>query len=196
LRALNALAGEPLGPPKLAELAVQLGSDCPLFLAGGAVVMRGRGERVEKLPAGATERLADRRVLVFKPGFEIGTAWAYGQMAAAANGVAYEAAPTAEARLAVWIGNRSAPAEQLLFNNMERVAFAKYLALPTMLERLKAEFGIAARMSGSGSACFALLADGAPVERISAKIREGWGDSAFIVQARLASASKAVPVER
>jgi 4-diphosphocytidyl-2-C-methyl-D-erythritol kinase len=32
LRALNKMAGEPLGPAQLAEIAAQLGSDCPLFL--------------------------------------------------------------------------------------------------------------------------------------------------------------------
>ena len=34
-------------------LAAEVGSDCPLFLAGGPVVMRGRGERIESLPPGS-----------------------------------------------------------------------------------------------------------------------------------------------
>ena len=51
LRALNGIAGKPLDAARLAELAAELGSDCPLFLHDGPVVMRGRGERVEPLPA-------------------------------------------------------------------------------------------------------------------------------------------------
>jgi len=38
-------------PDRLAELAAELGSDVPFFLAGRAAVCRGRGERVEPLPA-------------------------------------------------------------------------------------------------------------------------------------------------
>ena len=58
LRALNGLAGNPLGADALASLAVQLGSDCALFLQNGPVVMRGRGERLEPLPAAAADRRA------------------------------------------------------------------------------------------------------------------------------------------
>jgi 4-diphosphocytidyl-2-C-methyl-D-erythritol kinase len=192
LKALNALAGEPLGAARISDLAAQLGSDCPLFLAGGPVVMRGRGERVEVLPPGAAAWLTGLRVLVFKPGFEVSTAWAYREMAARQN--LYEPAAAAEARVAAWVENPAAPTDALLFNNMERVAFAKYVALPAMLERLRAEFGLTPRMSGSGSACFAVLPDGAPVERIIARIHDGWGDSAFVIQAKLASTDAAVRV--
>jgi len=31
------------------EVAAQVGSDCPLFLHDGPVIMRGRGERIEPL---------------------------------------------------------------------------------------------------------------------------------------------------
>ncbi len=184
LRGLNALAGEPLGPGRLAEVAATLGSDCPLFLPGGPVVMRGRGERVEALAAGAAARLRGRRVLIFKPGFGIATPWAYGQMAAGAPG-SYVPAAEAEGRLAAWIERAEAPAEALLFNGMERVAFAKFVALPTLLEQLRGRFGVAARMSGSGSACFAVLAEDAPGAAIREAIRAAWGASAFVTEARL-----------
>jgi 4-diphosphocytidyl-2-C-methyl-D-erythritol kinase len=36
---------------RLAELAAEIGSDVPFFLYGGAAICRGRGERVERLPA-------------------------------------------------------------------------------------------------------------------------------------------------
>jgi 4-diphosphocytidyl-2-C-methyl-D-erythritol kinase len=184
LRGLNALGGGPLGPGRLAEVAATLGSDCPLFLHGGPVVMRGRGERVEALPAGAAARLRGRRVLIFKPGFGIATPWAYGQMAAGAP-ESYVPAAEAEGRLAAWVERAEAPAEELLFNGMERVAFAKFVALPTLLEQLRGRFGVAARMSGSGSACFALLAEDAPGAAIREAIRAAWGASAFVIEARL-----------
>lgn len=47
---LNALWGARLGLSALAELAIELGSDVPFFLRGGAALMRGRGETLEPLP--------------------------------------------------------------------------------------------------------------------------------------------------
>ena len=185
LRGLNTLAGRPLSETQLVEVAARLGSDCVLFLNGGPVVMRGRGERVESLPAEAAGRLSGRRVLVFKPGFSISTVWAYRRMAAEAPD-AYLPAAEAEARLRRWLETTGAGAEALLFNNMERPAFAKYVALPVLLDVLAAEFGLAPRMSGSGSACFALMPEGVSTGPITARIREYWGRDAFVVETRLA----------
>lgn len=187
LRALNALAGNPLGAAALSVLAARLGSDCALFLHDGPVAMRGRGERLEPLPAGAALRLRGRRVLVFKPSFGIATPWAYGRLAAQAP-TGYLPEAEAEARLAAWLGDRSATAEKLLFNSFEPVAFAKYPALPVLLESLRADFGVAAGMSGSGSACFALLPDKFEVGKVAemrTAIRAAWGDEALAVETRL-----------
>ena len=184
LRALNQLAGNPLTSDRQTAVAAELGSDCPLFLHTRPVVMRGRGEQVQPLVASAARRLQGRRVLVFKPDFGIATPWAYAQLAARApSGYLPEA--EAEARLASWIADDTAPAEALLFNNMEPPAFAKFLALPVLLEQLRRDFGLVARMSGSGSACFALLPDPIDVAPIRAAIHAGWGESAFVIEARL-----------
>jgi len=187
LRLLNRFAGtaRALDEAELARVAAQVGSDCPLFLHDGPVVMRGRGERVTALPAAAASRLRGRRVLVLKPGFGIPTPWAFGRLAAVAP-AGYLPAAEAEARLAAWVDDAAAPLENLLFNNMEAPAFAKFLALPVLLEQLRAKFGLAARMSGSGSACFALVGEGTDVAPILAAIREAWGPSAFAIEARLA----------
>lgn len=189
LLALNRMAGEAfaLNETRLAEVAASVGSDCPLFLAGGPLVMRGRGERLEALPTLAVGRLAGRRVLVFKPGFGIATPWAYGRLAAGAPG-SYLAADEAEARLRVWIDDAGAPAERLLFNSMEPPAFRKFPALPLLLEELRGEFGFAVGMSGSGSACFALLPEGADAAPAMGRVRLEWGGSAFVREARIAGA--------
>lgn len=191
LRELNALAGEPLDPAGLHELAASLGSDCPLFLTGGAVVMRGRGERLEPLPASAAARLAGRRVLVFKPAFGVETAWAYGRLAEQAGrhdplgGGGYVPPAEAEARLGEWVRDAAAPAERLLFNSLEQPVFGKHLALPTLLERLRRDQGWEARMSGSGSACYGLLSDHQDVKRLTGTIRECWGDTTWAAACRI-----------
>lgn len=186
LIALNRIAGpgRALGADRLAEVAAAVGSDCPLFLAGGPVVMRGRGERLEPIPAGAAARLGGRRVLVFKPGFSIATPWAYARLAAGAPG-SYLPAAEAEARLAAWIGDSRAKAEGLPFNSLEAPAFRKFPALPLLLEQLRSDFGVSAGMSGSGSACFALLPEAADAGAVAARVRREWGASAFVREARI-----------
>jgi 4-diphosphocytidyl-2-C-methyl-D-erythritol kinase len=184
LRALNTLAGQPLSAGALLDVAAQLGSDCPLFLRGGPVIIRGRGERIAPLPPEVESRLRGRRVLVFKPGFGVATAWAYAQLVAGAPG-SYVAASEAEDRIAAWIADSGAPDEALLFNSMEREIFRKYVAIPALLDLLANRFELRPRMSGSGSACFALLARTAPVAEIVQAIRASWGDSAFVAECQL-----------
>jgi 4-diphosphocytidyl-2-C-methyl-D-erythritol kinase len=186
LRLLQRQAAAPLAAEALAGLAAGIGADCPLFLAPGPVVMRGRGERLEALPAEAEGRLRGRRILLFKPGFGISTAWAYARLSARPEGLPPAAA--AEARLRAWVEARGAPAEELLFNQFELAAFGKYPALPVLLDRLRGDFGLAPRLSGSGSACFALLpaAGGPAVAAVTAAIRKAWGASAFVAETALA----------
>lgn len=183
LRALNRLSGDRLEAAALRTLAAGLGSDCVLFLADAPVVMRGRGERAEVLPPAAAARLRGRRVLLFKPGFGISTPWAYGRMVA--RGTDYLPAAAAEERLGRWLQG-TAPVEELPFNNMEPAAFEKYPALPLLLARLRAAGAAAAAMSGSGSACYALLRDDQATTALCAPVRECWGPEVFLQETRFA----------
>lgn len=180
LRAMNQLAGGPLDGAALVEAAAELGSDCAFFLEGGPAVLRGRGERVEPLPAEAASRLAGRRLLLFKPGFAISTAWAYGQLRSAGLPGDYEAPALAEARLQSFLGG--GPLSSLLENTFEPVVGRKFLAIPLLLEDLRA-MGLPCRMSGSGSCCFALPEDSGPsVEAIRARVQDAWGEAVFFVE--------------
>jgi len=185
LLAMNAHAGAPLDAAALARVAAAVGSDCPLFLAGGPVVMRGRGERVEALADAASRRIRGARVLVFKPAFPVPTPWAYAALAAGAPG-GYVAPGDAEARLCGWIGEAQAPLVRLLFNSMERPVFAKYAAIPVLLDALRERFGVRARMSGSGSACYLLLAEDADASPLEEAIRQAWGGAALVLDTRFA----------
>jgi 4-diphosphocytidyl-2-C-methyl-D-erythritol kinase len=186
LRGLNGLFGEPLAQGELSRLAAALGSDCPLFLVGAPCVMRGRGERIELLPADARAKLTGRRVLIFKPDFAIGTPWAYGRLASAGV-AAYTDAAQAEARLARWREDmRPGALADLLFNRFERVAFPKFLALPVLAEKLRAQRGVeGVLLSGSGSACFALLAPQADARALTTLVRGALGEAVFVVDTTL-----------
>jgi 4-diphosphocytidyl-2-C-methyl-D-erythritol kinase len=188
LRAMNTLSGNLLPGVTLATLAIALGSDCALFLHDAPVTMRGRGDQIEIMPEAAAKRLYGQKVLLFKPSFGISTPWAYGRMAAEAP-AHYFPTSEAEQRLSRWItGDESLSG--LLFNSMEGVAFRKFVALQVMLEKLQVELGVAARMSGSGSTCFALAGrdettgdarrENAAVTQMKHLIRQGWGEEAFV----------------
>lgn len=186
LRGLNALAAatsHALPEAVLAEVAAELGSDCPLFLSGGPVVMRGRGELVEKLPSGVSKGWAGQRLLVFRPGFAVATVWAYKAMAARPGDYLPEA--EAERRLREWLSAGAPLDGDRLFNTLELPVYAKYPALPVMASLLRERHGLAVRMSGSGSACFAFLPDGADAGAIKATVREGFGADAWMVETNL-----------
>jgi 4-diphosphocytidyl-2-C-methyl-D-erythritol kinase len=91
----------------------------------------------------------------------------------------------AERCVASWTAG-NADAAELLFNNLEPAVFRKFLALPVLLNSLRCRFGLSPRMSGSGSACFALLPDEAPAHEISAAIREAWGPACFVQKTAIA----------
>lgn len=183
LMGMNRLLGEPIDASGLRSMAAKLGSDCPLFLEDKSVIMRGRGERIERLPPQAQACISGTSVLLLKPEFSIATAWAYGQTKAG-GGKHYAHAATVEKQLSSWLDNASL-ASLPRFNTMESVCFKKYIALPVMIDKLLSEFGIQAMMSGSGSACFALLSEDAPYDAIREMIVEGWGEGAFIQRAEI-----------
>jgi 4-diphosphocytidyl-2-C-methyl-D-erythritol kinase len=54
LQALNELWACKLDIDSLLEVAARVGSDVPALVVGGPVLMRGRGERVERVPVAAT----------------------------------------------------------------------------------------------------------------------------------------------
>jgi 4-diphosphocytidyl-2-C-methyl-D-erythritol kinase len=183
LRGLQQIAETPVAEARLAELAATLGSDCPLFLAGAPTIMRGRGERLEFLEAGERARLTGRRVLVCRPGFGIETPWAYGRLVAGAPG-SYTPADKAEARLAAW-RRGDLELEALLENSFEAVAFAKFVAMPALAARLRERCDLRLHLTGSGSACFALLPEDAAADDVLAEVRSAWGGEAFAAVVRL-----------
>jgi 4-diphosphocytidyl-2-C-methyl-D-erythritol kinase len=179
LRGLNTLAGEPLSETGLAGIAAGVGSDCPLFLSNGPVVMRGRGEEISSFGPEVAARLGSSRLLLMKPAFGVNTAWAYGALMARAPG-SYLVKAEAEAKLANWMHAPGAPLENLAYNNMEPAVWAKFLALPTLAEELRREFGLKLHMSGSGSACFVVMGPEADESAIRARVRASWGDGALV----------------
>lgn len=183
LSALNQLWDKPLSDAELKSMSAKLGSDCPLFLAGEPIVMRGRGERLSGIPTESRAALKGQRLLLFKPSFAIDTAWAYKRMKE--HGGWYCPPVEAEELIRSWTAG---PGEMKveLYNNMEQPAFEKYLALPTVLGMIREQHGARCLMSGSGSACLVWLDDGLDVASIKSTIRECLGEDCFCVETAIA----------
>ena len=182
LKAMNELCGNPLLMRELENIASELGSDCPLFLTETPVVMRGRGEMVYPLFGDAQDYISRLKLFLFKPDFSIDTGWAYSQMKA--NPSDYIDADQAESLISVWLENPSITGLPLV-NNMQIEAFKKYPALELAIESVRENFQIPAMMSGSGSACFAIVNNltDEQIDELEASVQSMLGDSCFTARA-------------
>ena len=162
-------------------LAAAVGSDCPLFLAEGPVRMEGRGEKIRPLEATLADRLRGRRVLLFKPRFGVETAEAYRRLAELSLHTPFE---EADSELSAWgdSGDILPPRR----NDFERLMESWMPSLPVLLGRLREKHGLEARLSGSGSACFAFPREGSSDNSIICEeMRRAWGEGFWITEAVL-----------
>jgi 4-diphosphocytidyl-2-C-methyl-D-erythritol kinase len=78
--------GADLSPDERAAMALEVGSDVPLFLAGGAALMEGRGERVTPLHGVHASAGGEAAVLLVTPALSIHTADVFGAWSGGAMG--------------------------------------------------------------------------------------------------------------
>lgn len=133
---LNRLLGLRLGPSDLMELAADIGSDVPFFLAGGPALCAGRGERVTPLKIDWPGRF-----WLAMPAFSISTAGIYKRLGPDLRGP--------RRRVEGFLGDL-ARRRWRPFNRLEAPAFRERPELRGLLRAL----GPGARMTGSGAACF------------------------------------------
>jgi 4-diphosphocytidyl-2-C-methyl-D-erythritol kinase len=168
LRALNDLWKLDWPLARLREVAAGIGSDVPLFLEPGSAVIRGRGERVERL----RESWCGWAVVVVPP-FGVSTAAVYGRWKAAPT-------PRPEMNAAPWAAGAKNALELLgmLFNDLETAAFEcepRLAALHARLDRLE---GRPVRMTGSGSCLFTLFDSQAEARAWGRAAADGAGEGA------------------
>jgi 4-diphosphocytidyl-2-C-methyl-D-erythritol kinase len=183
LLGMNRLVENSLDFPTLGRIAASIGSDVPLFLRPQACVVSGRGEEVQGIPESAKARLSGRRVLVFKPGFSIRTAWAYGKIDALRSNRP-QASTMGGDLLSQWLASKD-PLEAVVANAFREVLDPKFPVFPILEGRLRNAFGLTCGLSGSGSACFVLLPDDFDACPVRTMIAEALGDGAFMVESEL-----------
>ncbi|HEX7088444.1 MAG TPA: 4-(cytidine 5'-diphospho)-2-C-methyl-D-erythritol kinase [Vicinamibacterales bacterium] len=159
LRALCRVWGFRMHPRDLARLAAGLGADVPFFLVGGTALGLGRGDQLFPVPD-----LPRRTVVIARPDFGVGTAEAYGWLAADRAGLppVPSTAPDwldLSAGLAGCVNDLEAPVER---------RHPEIAAIRAVLSGAGAEL---ARMSGSGSAVFGLFRSRSQAARAVRELR-------------------------
>lgn len=166
LRALDALAPQPLGLPALLEIGGSLGADVPFLVAGDALAWAWhRGDRFLPLPALPTMAVT---LVAFESGINTGAA--YGAVARArseSGGGDIHAFRYAPNDFSSWraVGERAG-------NDFEPVATAMHVGVAHVLPQLKSQaerlrnagedaIGL---MSGSGATCFLLHPQSAVID--------------------------------
>lgn len=168
-------SGERLAP----RLAPLLGSDCPLFLDGGPVVMEGRGERVRPLGDPAQRSLSGWKLLLFAPPLPVSTAGVFQRMRQ--RRVDYiEEAPVRE-QLATWEAG-VLPLREVRLNNLEEAAGEKYLPLSAFWKEVRASRDWVGGMTGSGSGGFFLWPENGDAAEVRDWVLARFGPETFWVE--------------
>ena len=177
IETLIALWRVDLARDALDALALSLGADLPVCLAGKPSRMRGIGENLEALPP-----LPETHLLLVNPRVPCPT------------GPVFKARQGAfSPPLAAWRTPKSAVDLAALVreggNDLEAPAAALCPPVAAILARLRADADcLAAAMSGSGATCFGLFARAGDAEQAGERIRRdqpGW----WVVATRLASSA-------
>jgi 4-diphosphocytidyl-2-C-methyl-D-erythritol kinase len=138
--------GQGLGRERLVDIATELGADVPLFLTGGTLGMSGFGEKIEPL-----RPLSGFAFAIAVPQFELATAEVYRRWDELAG-------PSAEP-----LPDSAVPpmlrGGMPLRNDLLPAAVSLRPELAEFMAELRAVWGTAVCLTGSGSACFAYFSD-------------------------------------
>lgn len=161
LLALPVLAGRPIPIDRLIWIGHSLGSDVPFFLHGGAQLGLGRGTELYPHPD-----LPGEPVLLVLPSVQVPTGPAYAALGRRflpdESGLTFTGSSSKingfQSYVRALEQKRSAwAASELSANDFESVVFKQFPQLRRIAARLS-QAGAGVRMSGSGSAIFALFA--------------------------------------
>lgn len=170
LTAVNRLAGDAIPRHEILQLAARLGSDVPFFASGAALALAwGHGERMLVLPG-----LPRASGLLVIPERGVSTAEAYQWVDGAREGAGRRGSVALSGEsLATW-----GDVARMAGNDFESPVFGRLPEVRAAFEVLASTHPLVCRMSGSGSALFAIYRTAS--EREDAKLRFGRKHGAVI----------------
>ncbi len=152
---------------QLMDLASKIGSDVPFFLAGGAALAMGRGERIRLLPP-----LPTTWVVLARPAIPVSTEWAYKTL----DHAAVRKRPDTTAVVRALEAEDPATVGRLLCNVFEDVIVARYPIVGRVRDRMRELRALGVSLSGTGPVLFALVANEAAAREAGAALSASFPD--------------------
>jgi len=150
LKLLNDFCRLELGNDALADMALQLGSDCPFFIYNTPQYATGRGEQMSALPL---VDLSAYSIQIICPEVHISTKAAFGMITP--RKPLFDLRRLPELPVEQWKGNIS--------NDFEDPVFMQHPELLSIKQQLYEQGAVYASMSGSGSALYGIFEKGKKV---------------------------------
>jgi len=150
---------------RLAAIGATIGSDVPVFFAGGAAVVRGRGEQVDPVPG-----IPALHAVIARPDEGLSTAAVYARCTpdASLRGAADRLAGALAA-------GRLRQAMALMHNSLEPPARGLCPAIDRLLGDFARAGAVRPLLTGSGSAVFAIARTATEARRLAARLEmAGW----------------------
>jgi 4-diphosphocytidyl-2-C-methyl-D-erythritol kinase len=144
---------------QLMDLAGKIGSDVPFFLAGGAALAMGRGERIREL-----RPLPTTWVVLARPAIEVSTEWAYKTLDHESGRRRPDTAALVQALEAEDVSGVG----RLLCNVFEDVIASRYPVVAAIRERMMEFRPLGVSLSGTGPVVYALTPNEAAAREIGA----------------------------
>lgn len=167
LRGLNELTGAALPAEQLAQLGLQLGSDVPYCLMGGAALAEGQGEILTPLPP-----VPDCHVLICKPHFPISTATLFARL----DCKKIRCRPNTDALVEALQAGSVEQLARHMYNIFEDVLPPRFGAIGEIKTQMLSRGALGAIMTGTGSAVFGLFSDAEAAKAAHAVLRADYKD--------------------
>lgn len=151
LRLLNDYCRLELKDKDLADMALELGSDCPFFIYNSPQFAKGRGEQMSPMPL---LDLSEYSIQLIYPDVHISTKEAFAMITP--RKPMFDLRRLAELPVSQWKDNVS--------NDFEDPVFMQHPQLVSIKQELYQQGAVYASMSGSGSAIYGLFNKGAKAE--------------------------------
>lgn len=165
IAALNRLYCAELSQEEMCAIGAKVGSDVPLFIVGGTLRMRGRGEMIEPLPDAP-----ELHLVIVKPDAGVSTAWAYAELDKVER---KRGATSGAAEQAIRAGDRASLLGSLS-NDFQPVVFTASSDIAGCERKLIDAGAEATLMCGSGASVFGVFASAEQAEAAARVLRGGF----------------------